>query len=272
MKIALTQLAMHTDPKENLRRCIGYLRDAAGRDVRLICFPELQFSPFFPQYRQQNAERYLMDPDDSLIRQFRDVIAEVQISTVANLYLETPAGKFDASPVFGADGSILGISKMVHIVQIPRFYEQDYYTPSDEGFAVYDTGNIKVGVVICFDRHFPESIRSCVLLGAEVVAIPTAIVDGEPLEKYIWEMRIAAMQNRVYIALCNRTGPVGDLRFCGNSVIVDPDGELLARAGPGQELLIADIDPAKSRSGKAHPYFSLRRPGFYVRDVHDRKS
>ncbi len=192
IRIGLAQISMSTNPEENLIKSIGYLKNAAEQGVRVICFPELQFSPFFPRYPQRDMSRYLMPLNDPIFTRFREAAAAEKLVTIANFYLKAKNGNFDASPVLDSDGKLLGISKMVHIVQIPKFYEQDYYTPSDEGFKVYHSAVGKIGVVICFDRHFPESIRSCALLGAELIVIPTAVLSEEPKKKYIWEMRVAA--------------------------------------------------------------------------------
>jgi len=269
LRVGLVQMAMTRKVDENLARSIGYLDQAVKHGVNLICFPELQFSPFFPQYPRKDITPYLMPLSDPLFIRFRAAAAAAKLVTVANLYLRALNGNYDASPVFDADGTLLGISKMVHIVQLPRFYEQDYYTPSDEGFKVYDTMVGKIGVVICFDRHFPESIRSCALLGAELIVIPTAVINDEPVETFIWEMRIAAMHNRIFIAMCNRTGPEGDVIFCGRSFIIGPEGDCLIEAGPGEELLVADIDLGRVAAAQQHPYFQLRRPEKYVYDISD---
>ncbi len=163
-----------------------------------------------------------------------------------------------------ADGSLLGVSKMVHIVQAPCFYEQDYYTPSDTGFHVYDTAAGKIGVVICFDRHFPESIRSCTLKGAQLIVIPTANVKDEPLEMFEWEVRIPAMQNGVFIAMCNRVGLEGEMHFCGESIVIDPNGDIVAKADDTEQILYADIDFGMIvEVRKNRPFLELRRPGEY---------
>ncbi len=92
---------------------------------------------------------------------------------------------------------LVGVSKMVHVYQANKFYEQDYYTPSEDGFKVYDTPFGKIGIVICFDRHLPESIRSCAKQGAELIIIPTANTLDEPMEMFEWEIRVQAYQNIV---------------------------------------------------------------------------
>ena len=183
---------------------------------------------------------------------------------VPNLYLKEGEALYDASPVIDAGGNILGIAKMVHIVQIPLYYEQDYYTSSDTGFHVYASAVGRIGVVICFDRHFPESIRTCALKGAQVILIPTANIKGEPLEMFDWEMRIAAMQNGVFIALCNRVGREEAMHFCGESLVVDPRGNLMAKADDREQILYADLDLSLiEKSREERPYLRLRRPEKY---------
>ena len=153
---------------------------------------------------------------------------------------------------------------MVHIVQIPGFYEQDYYTPSDSGFHVYPTRFGKIGVVICFDRHYPESLRSCALQGAQLVIIPTAIIRGEPLEVFEWEVRIPAMQNSLYIAMCNRVGREGEMDFCGGSMLADPHGGLAAKADENEQILYADYDlDLQAKAAAERPYIPLMRPEAY---------
>ena len=154
---------------------------------------------------------------------------------------------------------------MVHIVQAPCFYEQDYYTPSDTGFLVHETAAGRIGVVVCFDRHIPESIRTCVLRGAQLIIIPTANTRDEPLEMFEWELRVPAMQNGVFIAMCNRVGIEEQMDFCGESIVVGPDGDVIAKAGNGEMILYADLDLDRvEESRRARPYLALRRPEHYV--------
>src|SRR5262249_15387824 len=152
---------------------------------------------------------------------------------------------FDASIAIDATGEILGISKMVHIAQLPCFYEQDYYAPSDTGFHVYSTTKGRIGIVVCFDRHYPESIRACARQGAELIVVPTANTAAEPMELFAWEMRVAAFQNNVFIAMCNRTGAEGQMQFSGESLVCNPNGDVIYKAGDGETLGIAELSLAE---------------------------
>lgn len=264
MKVALAQVSLTSDVEQNVEKALRYMDQAADAGAQLICFPEVQLSPFFPQHPKQNVEKYVLQTDDDIIKRFQDKCRERNLVAVPNFYLEENGKRFDASPVIDADGLILGISKMVHVAQVPCFYEQDYYEPSDNGFQVYDTAVGKVGVIVCFDRHYPESFRTCTLRGAELIVIPTANAKSEPMELFEWELRVPAMQNSVFVAMCNRVGLEDEMDFAGESMVAGPNGELLAKAGDQEQLLLVDIDPNQvQQSRKARPYLPLRRPETY---------
>ena len=161
-------------------------------------------------------------------------------------------------------GSIVGTQKMVHIAQSKHFYEQDYYSPSEDGFAVFDTKFGKIGIVVCFDRHYPESIRTETLRGAELILIPTANTTIEPSEMFQWEIKVQAFQNSVNIVMCNRTGTEGEMMFAGESIVCDYNGQTISFAGRDEILLIADVDlHGASKTRKAKQYMSLRRIELY---------
>jgi predicted amidohydrolase len=154
---------------------------------------------------------------------------------------------------------------MVHIMQAEQFYECDYYTPSNDGFHVYNTPFGKVGIVICFDRHLPESIRTCVVMGAKLIIVPTANTKSEPNEMFEWEMRVQAFQNNVFIAMCNRVGVEGDMEFCGNSIVIDPNGDVIFKADDTEQLITAEIDLSEADiSRQKRPYIKTRRAEWYL--------
>jgi predicted amidohydrolase len=153
---------------------------------------------------------------------------------------------------------------MVHIAQAEQFYEQDYYAPSDTGFQVFHTEWGKIGIVVCFDRHYPESIRTESLMGAELILIPTVNTKSEPLEMFQWEVRVQAFQNSVAIAMCNRVGTEGQMEFAGESIVTDANGNVVTMADDTEQLLMAEIDlqeASEIRSKK--PYTTLRRTELY---------
>ena len=241
-KLAALQHAMSPDIETNLETARRMLGKAAEAGARLAVFPEVQLSPFFPVRRGNDASIYAMTADHPAMAALGEMAKTNGIVTVANIYFEDVDGtRFDASPVFDADGSLLGISKMVHIAQFENFWEKDYYN-SGSGFDVYDTAAGRLGIVICYDRHFPESYRACALQGAEIIATPTCNLAGEPLDLFAGEMRALAFQNSVYSILANRCGTEGETAYGGHSVIAGPDGSLLADAGKDEAVLTADYD------------------------------
>ena len=142
-----------------------------------------------------------------------------------NLYEREGQHTYDSSPVIDADGTLLGVTRMIHITEYPCFHEQGYYTPGDKGAPVYKTKAGNIGVAICYDRHFPEYMRALAVGGADLVIVPQAgAVDEWPEGLYEAEMRVAAFQNGYFTALCNRVGKEDCLDFAGESFVCGPDG------------------------------------------------
>lgn len=264
MKLALVQMKMSENMEENATKSIAMIRKAADCGTELVCFPEIQLSPFFPQYEGRDASRYLLTMNDRYIQEMCAVCREVGIFACPNYYIEENGRRYDMSLLIDDQGVIIGRQKMVHVAQCSQFYEQDYYTPSEEGFAVYDTRLGKLGIVVCFDRHYPESIRTEALRGAELIIIPTANTKAEPSELFAWEIKVQAFQNSVNAAMCNRVGVEDGMAFSGESIVVDYNGDTVAVAGDSEELLITEVDmTGVSECRRKKPYTSLRRPELY---------
>lgn len=263
MKIALAQMAMNDNVGANLQKSLQFC-DLA-KECDLLFFPEIQLSPFFPQYEKADASKYVMNINSTAVRKFVNKAKENEFYLSPNIYLEQNKKCYDTSLWITPNGEIEGMAKMVHIAQAKQFYEQDYYTPSDEGFKVFDTEFGKIGIVICYDRHLPESIRTCTLMGAELIIVPTANTKEEPLEMFEWEMRVQAMQNQVFIAMCNRVGVEDKMNFAGESLVIAPNGDVLAKADDSEQLLTCEIELAEaSRLRSSVPYLSTRRSEWYL--------
>jgi N-carbamoylputrescine amidase len=173
---------------------------------------------------------------------------------------------WDSSPVIDGDGSLLGVTRMVHITDYPGFHEQEYYHPGDRGAPVYDTAVGRIGVAICYDRHYPEYMRALGVAGAELVVIPQAGTPDEwPEGMYEAEVRTAAFQNGYFAALVNRVGQEDRLTFAGESFVVDPTGRVLARgARETDDLVLADLDLSACATSPARTLFWRdRRPELY---------
>ncbi len=269
MHIALIQQRAGDDLAENLARGLAAFERAADEGAQLVCFAELAFEPFYP--------REVAGPEASLRAQsipgmiteaFSERARARGVVVVLNLFERAGDQCFDASPVIDADGRLLGTTRMIHITDYPGFHEQGYYAPGDRDLPVYHTAVGKVGVAICYDRHFPEAMRALALGGADLVVIPQAGTEGEwPAGLYEAELQVAAFQNGYFTALCNRVGREGKLVFAGESFVCAPDGRVIARAGRGtEEILHADLDLHELDDSSALRLFLRhRRPDLYAR-------
>ncbi len=269
MKIALAQQRADPDRSANLARALDAMRRAAEAGAQVVVFPELAIERFFPQRPRDVTARDLAEPiPGPLADRVAARARELSLVTVFNMY-EAGGGRryFDSSPVFDADGSLLGVTRMVHITDYGGFHERAYYHPGDRGAPVYHTRAGRIGVAICYDRHYPEYMRALGVAGAQLVVIPQAGTVGEWSEgMYEAEVRTAAMQNGYFVGLCNRVGTEDTLRFAGESFVADPEGRVLARGRAGAEdLLVVDVDLAAcDRSPARRLFWKDRRPELYA--------
>ncbi|MGD2115289.1 MAG: nitrilase-related carbon-nitrogen hydrolase [Acidobacteriota bacterium] len=276
MRLALAQVAAASDRQRNLDRALETLREAARRGAEMAVFPELAVDRFFPCRAGDEAASSLAEPvPGPTTDRVASLARELGMVVVFNLYERTSDGRFyDSSPVIDADGVLLGTTRMVHITDYTGFHEQAYYEPGDTGAPVYDTRIGRVGVAICYDRHYPEYMRALGLRGADLVVIPQAGILGEwPEGMFEAEVRTAAFQNGYFAALCNRVGTEEDrtedgepLVFAGESFVSDPEGKLVARGARLEEdLVLADLDLSKvHRSAARQLFLEHRRPDLYT--------
>ena len=139
MRIALAQMKNEGTIEKNLKKSISLIKEAAENNTDLILFPEVQLTEFFPQYEKKDVRQYRLQIDSDEVKAFQTVCKEARIMAVPNIYLEEGGNAYDASMLIDNRGEIIGIQKMVHVAQAKQFYEQDYYTPSDDGFKVFET-------------------------------------------------------------------------------------------------------------------------------------
>jgi len=267
MKIALIQQKASQDIEINIEKGLASVREAAANGANIVCFAELAFTPFYPK---RPAGNNILDLAELIPGPTTDTFAELAkelgVVTVLNLFESDGNKTYDSSPVINIDGKILGITRMLHITEYDCFYEQGYYTPGDTGAPVYDTPFGKLGVSICYDRHYPEYMRALALHGAEIVFIPQAGAIGEwPEGLYEAEMRVQAFHNGYFTALCNRVGEEECLTFAGESFVCNPDGKVIARAGENtEEILYCDVNLEAVEKSHARKLFMRdRRPELY---------
>jgi beta-ureidopropionase len=267
MKVALIQQHATKNVENNLRRGVEALQKAAKEGAELVAFAELAFLPFLPQMKATPEALAKAEPIPGPTTEvFSTLARKHSIVVVLNLFEKNGDRTYDASPVIDADGRLLGVIRMVHIMEGLGFYEKGYYTPGDRQDFVYETKLGRVGVAICYDRHFPEYMRALALRGAEIVIVPQAGAVGEwPGGIFEAELQVAAFQNGYFAALVNRVGKEDVLYFSGESFMVDPEGRVMARAPRGEDfILYADCDLSRiSRTPAKRFFLKDRRPDFY---------
>lgn len=268
MRIALIQQHAGHDKTDNIRRGLAAVDEAAAQGADVAVFAELAFERFYPQQpADADPLRLAESVPGPLTEAFADRARRHGLVIVLNLYERDGTRAYDCSPVIDADGRLLGRTRMIHITEYACFHEQGYYTPGDTGAPVYDTKAGKIGVAICYDRHYPEYMRALAVAGADLVVIPQAGAVGEwPDGLYEAELQVAAFQNGYYTALCNRVGEEECLTFSGESFVCAPDGRVIARAKAGEDVILyADLDLSQAdRSHARRLFLRDRRPDLYA--------
>ncbi len=248
------------------------LIDRAGHaGVQILCMQEIFTGPYFcaeQTPRWYEATEYI--PDGPTTRLMQETAKKYEMVIIAPLYeVESTGVYYNTAAVIDADGTYLGKYRKNHIPQVaPGFWEKYYFKPGNLGYPVFQTRYAKVGVYICYDRHFPEGARELGLNGAEIVFNPSATVAG--LSEYLWKLEqpAHAVANGYFVGAINRIGteaPWNIGEFYGQSYFCDPRGQMLAMASRDQdELLIADLDLDKIREVRnTWQFFRDRRPETY---------
>ena len=249
---------------------IPFIETAGRQGVQVLCFQEVFTQPYFcpsqdPKWYRA-AERI---PDGHTTQLMREYAKKYQMVMIVPLYEEEMTGVYyNAAAVIDADGKYLGKYRKSHLPQVAGFWEKFFFKPGNLGYPMFQTAHCKLGVYICYDRHFPEGWRALALNGAEYVVNPSATVAG--LSQYIWEIEqpAAAVANGYYVGAINRVGteaPWNIGNFYGSSYFVNPRGKLVAQAsGDRDELLVADLDMDMVREVRDQwQFFRDRRPESY---------
>jgi len=258
VKIALIQQHAKTDIMDNLDRGVMAMEEAAKKGAQIVAFSELAFSTFYPQH---TAPQDFIDLAETIpgstTNIFSQLARKLNVIVILNLLERKGDQTFDASPVINSDGKILGVTRMVHVIEAPYFHEKGYYTPSIGENLVHKTALGNIGIAICYDRHFPEYMRILTLMGAELVVVPQAgAIDEWTPGLFEAEMQVASFQNGYYTALCNRVGEEESLTFEGKSFVTAPDGRIMTQAPAGEDhILYADLDLDEVNTSQASLYF-----------------
>ena len=248
VRAALFQTAWTGDKETMIAAHEKAARDAAAQGAQIIGFQEVFNAPYFCQV--QEPEHYAWAepvPDGPTVQRMQALARELGLVIVVPVYeIEQSGFYYNTAAVIDADGTYLGKYRKHHIPQVKGFWEKYYFKPGNVGWPVFDTAVGKVGVYICYDRHFPEGWRALGLAGAEIVYNPSATSRG--LSAYLWQLEqpAAAVANEYYIAAINRVGveEYGDNDFYGTSYFVDPRGRFVGEVASDkeEELVVRDLD------------------------------
>jgi Predicted amidohydrolase len=280
VKGGLIQTSLACDTSESLERIreaqtertIKYIDQAGAEGVQVLCMQEIFTGPYF--CAEQSTRWYdscEKIPDGPTTKLMQEYAKKYSMVIIVPLYEEEDAGVYyNTAAVIDADGKYLGKYRKNHIPHVaPGFWEKFYFRPGNLGYPVFETAYAKVGVYICYDRHFPEGARELGLAGAEIVMNPSATVAG--LSEYLWKLEqpAHAVANGYFIGAINRVGyeaPWNIGEFYGQSYFCDPRGQMLA-IGPrdADALVTADLEMDKIREVRnTWQFYRDRRPETYT--------
>jgi N-carbamoylputrescine amidase len=278
LKGGLIQMALKGDTSmapEQIRELmieahVPLIEEAGRQGVQVLCFQEVFTQPYFCP--SQDSKWYTAAeaiPDGPTTRLMQDYAKKHRMVIVVPIYEEEMTGVYyNAAAVIDADGSYLGKYRKTHIPHVAGFWEKFFFKPGASDWPVFDTAYCRLGVYICYDRHFPEGWRALALNGAEYIVNPSATVAG--VSEYLWKLEqpASAVANGVFIGATNRVGteaPWNVGEFYGQSYFVNPRGEIEAIASRDKdELLVHEMDLGMIREIRDKwQFFRDRRPETY---------
>ncbi len=257
--------------KANIDNQMKLVEDAAKQGVQMLCFQEIFTTPYFCAEQQTRwYEAVEKVPGGPTVKLMQEVAKQYGMVLIVPIYEEEQTGiYYNTAAVIDADGKYLGKYRKTHIPHVaPGFWEKFYFRPGNLGYPCFDTAFARIGVYICYDRHFPEGARCLGLNGAEIIFNPSATVAG--LSEYLWKLEqpAHAVANGYFVGAINRVGteaPWNIGEFYGQSYFCDPRGQIIAEGSRDKdELVVADLDMDKIREVRnTWQFFRDRRPDLY---------
>lgn len=263
------------DKKGNVHRILALLEKAVKEKVKIVCYPELSLTHYFAVRLDRNFERYFDQIPNDLTKDIFALTREYPIAVIL------PYAEYDGIAYYNTagiiqQGQLIGKYRKTHIpsafvaaeVGLGNF-EKQYFAPGNLGYPVFNLQGMKVGVQICYDRHFPEGYRALALKGAQLVFNPTALpYRGLEWRKTTWEtfLRVRSFENNLFVAGVNKGGMENGLDFAGDTLVINPiGGVVMAKSQTkGDELVTVEIDLEDIiEAKKILPVFRDRRPAEY---------
>ncbi len=275
VRSALVQARGSMSMAENVEHQIELIGQAARQGAQITCLQELATGPYFCQVQDPQFYEFAEPvPGGSTIERMQELARQHEMVLIVPVYeLEQTGVYYNTAAVIDADGSYLGKYRKTHIPQVKGFWEKFYFRPGNLGYPVFQTRYAKIGVYICYDRHFPEGARCLGLNGAEIVYIPSATSRG--LSMHLWKIEQVshAIANGYWVGTINRVGkePLGDNDFYGTSYFCNARGEIVGEASDTEEeVLVCDLDLEKNREVRnVWQFYRDRRPDQYGEIVED---
>jgi N-carbamoylputrescine amidase len=263
MRIAGIQIQAGQDVEKNALRAAEMAEVAAEKGAKVIAFPELCLTPWFPRDESRDHFAFARGPASGLFDRF--IASSLKRQTVIILpFFESAEGNYFNSAAVIDCGKVLGVYRKVHLPDIPLYREQFYFASGDRNFPVFETSRGRIGVQICWDNLFPEGARILALRGADIIIAPTAASQDRQMH---WERAIAAnaFANNVFIFRVNRVGQENGIAFYGRSFCADPWGEMVSElAGSREAVVLADIDlKDRETAGATWGFLRHRKPAEY---------
>jgi len=271
VRAALVQATWTGDKKTMIDKHIAYIEQAAQTGVQVMCLQELFYGPYFCQVQDPKhyawAERIPEGPTTKLMQ---ELARQHSVVLVVPIFEEEQTGVYyNTAAVIDSGGAFLGKYRKTHLPQLTGFWEKFYFRPGNLGYPVFDTAVGKVGVYICYDRHFPEGARMLGLHGAEIVFIPSATSRG--LSQHLWQIEQTshAIANGYFVGTINRVGieeEFGPNDYYGQSYFCDPRGQFVGDIASDreEELIIREIDlDLVQEVRNTWQFYRDRRPEMY---------
>ena len=266
VRAALIQTTGITPREAMVEHQVGLVREAVSQGAEIVCLQELATGPYFCQeYSPKWFDLAEAVPEGPTTTTMSELAAELGVVLVVPLFEADDGFFYNTAVVIENDDTYLGRYRKNHIPHNENFQEKFYFKPGNLGYPVFDTSVGKVGVYICYDRHFPEGARALGVNGAEIVFIPSATA-GRSWRLWHVEQRSHAIANLYYVGTINRVGieETGPNDFYGHSYFCNPFEEILVEAEDKEEIILADLDLAAVRDARIElPFWRDRRPDTY---------
>ena len=278
-KIAILQTKVSNNEKLNIKNSINKIKLAAKKKAKIICLPELFLSPYFCQTENHSKFKLAEKIPGKKTILYCELAKKLSVILIIPLFEKKTSGFYhNTSIIINEKGKIISKYRKMHIPDDPGYYEKFYFSPGDLGFKSVKTKYGKIGSLVCWDQWFPEAARLTALKGAEILFYPTAIgwhpkekrkFGNSQLEAWITMQRSHAIANGIFVAAINRTGlekmKNKKIQFWGNSIIIDPNGNIIKQAKSNkEEIMICNIDFKKIETARQHwPFFRDRRIDYY---------